>query len=166
LLRWGDLFWYLILGYLLFNTVSMFNNYEPGGDNSRLKKITGFVLWGASVFIASSFILASVNKVEHINCMICLFTSSGYDARFVYAIIILEALGGLGILLHFKLKTGILAAGGLMLVMIGALYTHRHNDDPFSDAYPAVIQFITLSLLMVVYYFEKQVKLYASVNLL
>jgi uncharacterized membrane protein YphA (DoxX/SURF4 family) len=68
-----------------------------------------------------------------------------------------ESLGALGILFHYKLKTGPLAALGLMVIMLGAIYTHLHNRDPFSDSYAAVIQLINLALLLFVYYFEKQV---------
>lgn len=87
--------------------------------------------------------------------MATFFTASGYAIWFLYFIMIAEGLGGLGVLLHFKLKTGPLAAAGLMLIMIGALYTHCHNKDPFSNSYGAVCQFITLALMQAMYYFEQ-----------
>ena len=63
----------------------------------------------------------------------------------------------IGVLLHFKLKTGPLATAGLMLIMIGAMYTHRHNNDPFSDSYAALSQFMTLGIMLILFYFEREV---------
>jgi putative oxidoreductase len=85
------------------------------------------------------------------------FKQSGYAIWFLYFIMAAESLGGIGILFHFKLKTGPLAACGLILIMIGAIYTHWHNHDPFSDSYAAVSQLISLAMILIIYYFEKQV---------
>jgi hypothetical protein len=71
----------------------------------------------------------------------------------------METLGAIGVLLHFKLKTGPLATVGLMLIMIGAMYTHRHNNDPFSDSFAAISQFITLGIMLILYYFEHELNL-------
>jgi hypothetical protein len=39
--------------------------------------------------------------------------------------------------------------------MIGAV-THLYYHDPFSDFYEAIIQLINLSLLLLIYYYERQ----------
>jgi hypothetical protein len=50
---------------------------------------------------------------------------------------------------------GIFATVGLALIMLGAVYTHWHNGDPFSDSYSAVSVLISLSLLLFLYFLEK-----------
>jgi len=79
------------------------------------------------------------------------FQQSGYSIWFLYFIMTAEAAGALGILLHFKLRTGITATAGLMLIMLGAVYTHWHNKDPFSDSLAAVSQFVNLAILLLLY---------------
>ena len=44
---------------------------------------------------------------------------------------------------------------GLVLIMLGAIYTHLHNRDPFSDSYAAISELISLMLILLIYYFEK-----------
>jgi uncharacterized membrane protein YphA (DoxX/SURF4 family) len=87
--------------------------------------------------------------------MIGFFKQSGYAVWFLYFIMAAESLCALGILLHFKLRTGIYAAIGLMAIMLGAIYTHLHNRDPFSDSYAAISELISLMLILLIYYFEK-----------
>jgi len=146
----------LILGYLIIYISGAQKAKIIMVDNDQLKKITWSVLLGLSISTGNIFLVATVGKAENLTYMKSFFTTSGYATWFLYFIMTAETLGGLGILLHFKLKTGPLAATGLLLIMAGAVYTHWHNADPFSDSYAAVIQFITLSLIMVIYYFEKQ----------
>jgi hypothetical protein len=143
----GGMLEYVILGFLLSNIAA---------DNSRSKKMISATLWGLSILTANSFILATVGKSINMPYMISFFKQSGYATWFLYFIMSAEAFGGLGILLHFKLKTVPLAAAGLAIIMLGAVYTHWHNHDPFSDSYAAVVQFINLSLMLVLYYFEQR----------
>jgi 4-amino-4-deoxy-L-arabinose transferase-like glycosyltransferase len=90
--------------------------------------------------------------------MIGFFKQSGYALWFLYFIIAAETAGAIGILMHFRLKTGFLAAICLALIMLGAVYTHLHNHDPFSDSYAALSQLLNLSFILLLYYFEKQIK--------
>jgi len=122
----------------------------------QLLGITYISLWAVAVSIGFSFIIESCWKAGHFGKMVTFFTASGYSVWFLYFIMIVEALGGLGLLLHFKLKTGPWAATGLILIMLGAVYTHWHNGDPFSDSYAAVGQLISLSIILLLYYLEKQ----------
>jgi putative oxidoreductase len=147
IMSWGGMLGHLVLGYLIGN-IAM--------NNNRLRKIIGATLWGISILTANSFLVATVGKSMNIPIMISFFKQSGYAIWFLYFIMSAEAFGGLGILLHFKLKTGPLAAAGLAIIMLGAVYTHWHNKDPFSDSYAAVGQFINLSLLLILCYFEQR----------
>jgi putative oxidoreductase len=150
MMSWGGMLGHLLLGYLIGN-ITM--------NNNRLKEITGATLWGISILTANSFLVATVGKSMNIPIMISFFKQSGYAIWFLYFIMSAEAFGGLGILLHFKLKTGPLAAAGLAIIMLGAVYTHWHNKDPFSDSYAAVGQFVNLSLLLILYYFKQRANL-------
>ncbi|MDB5145066.1 MAG: DoxX family protein [Mucilaginibacter sp.] len=147
IMSWGGMLGHLVLGFLVVNIAA---------DNTPLRKIIGATLWGISILTANSFLVATVGKSMNIPIMISFFKQSGYAIWFLYFIMSAEAFGGLGILLHFKLKTGPLAAAGLAIIMLGAVYTHWHNKDPFSDSYAAVGQFINLSLLLILYYFKQQ----------
>jgi hypothetical protein len=62
-----------------------------------------------------------------------------------------ETAGAIGVLTNFRLRLGPAATICLMVVMLGAVYTHWHNGDPFSDSYPAVAQLMTGSLLLFLY---------------
>lgn len=157
LLEWGGYLGHIVLGYLLVNILisSKSENDQPG--NHLLKKIIGTTMWGLSILIGNSFIVATVGKSTNIGYMIDFFRQSGYATWFLYFIMTAETAGAFGILLHFRLKTGIWAALGLILIMLGAVYTHWHNKDPFSDSYAAIAQVLNLALIIALYYFEKQV---------
>jgi putative oxidoreductase len=138
-LSWsGDLVYGYLLGCLLFRA-----GYPV--------KVFSRVLWAASVATANVFFVATMGKIVNMTDMISFFHQSGYAVWFFYFIMAAETAGGIGILLHFRLRTGIAASLGLMLIMLGAVYTHWHNGDPFSDSYAAVEQLIGLSALLALY---------------
>ena len=145
IMSWGGRLGHLLLGYLV-GSIAI----------DRLRKIINAALWGISILTGNTFLVATAGKSQHLDEMITFFTTSGYATWFLFFIITAETFGALGILLHFKLKTGPLAAAGLAIIMLGAVYTHWHNHDPFSDSYAAVGQLINLSLMLVLYYFEQQ----------
>jgi hypothetical protein len=146
-----------LLGYLITYITLNFQQLTDEAEKASLKNVTCLTRWAISISIANSFILATAYKLQNMSYMLNFFRHSGYANWFLYFIMSVELLGALGILIHYKLKTGPLAAWGLMIIMFGAIYTHLQNDDPFSDSYAALIQLINLSLLLIVYYFEKQV---------
>lgn len=151
----GELLWYGMLGYFMFNILIVFGKERSAADNHILRRIIHSTLWSGSIITANSFIMeAAVGKIQPYTA--CYFTASGYTIWFFYFILTTEFLGGLGILFHFKFKTGVPAAALLMLVMIGALYTHRNNGEPLTRANAAIMQFILLSLMIVIYYLESQ----------
>lgn len=153
-LKWGGNIGHLILGYLAGNMLMSLTSTNVETENHHINKTVRFTLWGLTILTAVLFITESCWKVQNSCRMINFFTASGYSTWFLYFIMVAEALGGLGLLLHFKLKTGPPAAAGLMLIMIGALYTHRHNNAPFSNSYQAISELITLGIMQLVYYFE------------
>ena len=152
-LNWVGSIGHLMLGYLLIDILIGPTSTEA--DNYQ-KKVIRLTLWGITILTGFSFITESYWKAENCCKMTAFFSISGYNTWFLYFIMIAEAIGGIGVLLHFRLKTGPVAAAGLMLIMIGALYTHNHNNDPFSDSYPALSQFIMLAIMQALYYFEQQ----------
>jgi hypothetical protein len=146
-----------VLGYLATYVSLNFQQSDDQAENEGFKNVTRLTRWAVSILIANTFILATVGKSQNMGYMFGFFSQSGYANWFLYFIMAVEPLGALGILFHYKLKTGPLAALGLIMIMLGAIYTHLHNHDPFSDSYTAVIELINLALLLFVYYFEKQV---------
>jgi hypothetical protein len=152
-INWIDSLGHLMLGYLIMNIFLGLTSTEA--DEGQVKKILRITLWGITILTGLSFITETFWKAGHFGKMACFFNMSGYSSWFLYFIMAAEGLGGLGVLLHYKLKTGPIAAAGLMLIMIGALYTHCHNNDPLSESYPAICQFITLALMQAIYYFEQ-----------
>jgi DoxX-like family len=142
--RLGNLVYGYLLGRLFFR----------GGYSER---IFYRVLWAATIVHGNEFILVTVGKSISMPYMITFFHQSGYAVWFLYFIMTAEAAGGIGILLHFRLRTGIPAVVGLLLIMMGAVYTHWHNGDPFSDSYAAVDQLIGLSLLLALFLRERKI---------
>lgn len=156
ILQCGSLLGYLIFGYLVIDALIKLKTAPAADDKLVLQKLIRATLLGISIVTGNMFIITTFGKAQHLGEMLAFFKNSGYAVWFLYFIMIVEPLCGLGILFHFKLKTGVMATAGLMLIMIGAVYTHWRNNDPFSDSCAAVTQFIILSLMLILYYFEKK----------
>jgi len=156
-IQYGGYLAHLALGYLSGNVLINLKSKDEKPIDPELKSIIGFTLWAISVTIGNSYLVFSVGKSTNMPYMIGFFKQSGYALWFLYFIIAAEAAGAIGILLHFKLKTGTLASIGLALITLGAVYTHLHNHDPFSDSYDALSELLNLSFILLLYYFEKQV---------
>jgi putative oxidoreductase len=154
-MRYGGYLSRLLLGFLAGNILFKVWLKDTFKDCSGLKAIVRTTLWAASVTIANSFLLATVGKSTNMPYMISFFKQSGYAVWFLYFIMAAETICALGILLHFKLRTGIYASSGLALIMLGAIFTHLHNRDPFSDSYAAISELISLMLMLLIYYFER-----------
>jgi len=154
---WGAHYGHLILGYLLAYILLALSQINPLADAFQLKKIIRLTLWGITILTGNKFIIGTVGKAVQFDEMTTYFIDWGHAVWFLYFIMMAETAGAIGILLHFKLKTGPLAAAGLILIMLGAVYTHWRNQDPFSDSYAAVIQLINLSALLFIYYSERYI---------
>jgi hypothetical protein len=153
-IQYGGYLSRLILGFLTANILFKIWLKDTVTDCSGLKAIIRTTLWAISIGIANSFLVATVGKSTNMPYMVIFFKQSGYAVWFLYFIMAAETACALGILLHFKLRTGIYATLGLMLIMLGAICTHLHNRDPFSDSYAAISEFISLVFLLLIYYFE------------
>lgn len=145
-----------LLGYLTAYIMLDFQQSARHNENEGIKNVIRSTRRAISVSIASTFILAVAGKMQNLAFMLDFFRLSGYANRFLYFMISAELLGALAILLHYKFKTGRMAVWGLIMMMLGAVFTHLHKHDPFSDSFAAVIRLIDLSLLLLVYYFEKK----------
>lgn len=152
-LTWADILAHLILGYLI--TRIALDLEELPGNAVQLRATFHIVLWTTSISYANTFILVTVGKYTHLSEMTSFFRQSGYSVWFLYFIMAAETLGAIGVLSHFRWRTGIRATIGLSLIMLGAIYTHWHNDDPFSDSYEAVIQLIAGLILLTLYFLQK-----------
>ena len=93
-------------------------------------------LWAITMINGFGFIIETGYKLKNLDDLVDQFRHYGYARWFLYFIIITETMGGIGILLHFKLKTGPAAALGLMLIMLGVVYSNWHVNDPFAFSYP------------------------------
>jgi uncharacterized membrane protein YphA (DoxX/SURF4 family) len=144
---------YVLLGYLL--TYLAAGPRSPEGPDRRVA-IQQTTLWTQSIMLGNTFILATVGKATNMADMVAFFKQSGYAIWFLYFIMAAETAGALGILLHFKLRTGVAATVGLMLIMLGAVYTHWHNKDPFSDSLAAISQLINLTMLLLLYLLQRK----------
>ena len=157
LLHYGAYLAHLALGFLTGYILVEVRNTKMPANRLEIQAILNTTLWAISVSIGNSFIVATVGKSMNMPYMIGFFKQSGYAIWFLYFVMIVETVGAVGILLHFKLKMGSLASIGLVLIMLGAIYTHWHNNDPFSDSYAAVSQLINLFIILLLYYLEKLV---------
>ncbi|MED4267857.1 DoxX family protein [Priestia megaterium] len=76
------------------------------------------------------------------------FTDLGYSLGLMYFVGVCEVLGAIGLLVGFwKSKMGLLASGGLILLMAGAAFTHLKAGQGIGAAMPALI-FLILSLVV------------------
>jgi len=146
---------YVQIGFLTTHIATAINANQGQVNMQITEKIAWLTRWGTSIFLGSIFIIATIGKMQNFDGMYAFFKESGYAKWFLYFIMAAEALGGIGVLMHFKFKTGVWATYGLMLSMTGAILTHWHNGDPFSDSYPAAILLTTLVLLQINYRLEK-----------
>lgn len=159
LLDLGRIFSHLLLGYLL---AYIFFDLKNTQDGLQVQKIIFLTLLAVSIGTGNSFLVVTAHKFTGFPQVKTFFLASGYPVWFLYLIIAAETLGAIGILLHSKLKTGPLASVGLIVIMLGAVYTLLHNHSPFSDTFAALSQLIVLVLLLVLYSLEKKAKKIAT----
>jgi uncharacterized membrane protein YphA (DoxX/SURF4 family) len=154
-LNWGKSISYFLIAYLMSHILKGTNSKINSPAGYPLNKIVRTTLWAIIIINGFSFIIETGYKLKNFDDLVAQFAYYGYERWFLYTIIITETLGGIGILLHFKLKTGIPAALGLMSIMLGVVYTDWHCNNPFTYSYPAVDAFISLFLMMMIFRIEK-----------
>jgi uncharacterized membrane protein YphA (DoxX/SURF4 family) len=156
-LNWGKSLHYLLIGYLMISIFQVLKLHDTASNNYPMDKIIKLTLWALTIINGCSFIIETGYKLKNFDDLVAQFASYGYALWFLYFIILTETLGGIGILLHFKWRTGPLATLGLMIIMLGVVYTNWHTNNPFAFSSPAVDAFMSLSLMMILYNFEKRV---------
>jgi hypothetical protein len=144
------------LGYLAAYIALNFQELTEQAENAALQRIIRKTLHAVSIAIANTFMVLTLGKSLTDHNMLAFFRQSCYAVWFLYFIMGAEPLGAIGILFHSKLRTGPMATLGLIIVMLAAVTAHVYYHDPFSDFYEAVIQLINLSLLLLIYYYERQ----------
>lgn len=154
-LKWIGIVAHVLLAYLLGRM--LFTLKTIPADARALRPTLNTALWAVGISYGSTFLIATVGKSTNMTGMISFFTQSGYGTWFLYFIMAAETAGAIGVLAHYWLRTGIPATIGLMLVMLGAVYTHWHNGDPFSNSYAAVSLLISGSMLLMLYSLERRV---------
>lgn len=147
---------YGTLGYLAAYIALNFQQLTEQAENAALQRIIRKTLRAVSIAIANTFIVVTLGKSLTEHNMLAFFRQSCYAVWFLYFVMGAEPLAAIGILFDARLKTGPLAALALILVMLAALTTHLYYHDPFSDFYEAIVQVINLSLLLLIYYYERQ----------
>ncbi|HEY5029352.1 MAG TPA: DoxX family protein [Candidatus Angelobacter sp.] len=102
-------------------------------------------LWAVSILLAAMFLFSGCFKLLQPAQAKAGFVQYGYAAWFATFIGVCEALGGLGLLLP---RLAALAAGGLSIIMAGAVYTHFSHHEYQHGLIPLVL----LALLVGVAY--------------
>jgi len=153
ILTWGKSISFLLIAYLMNHIVQGLNSKIDSSIHYPLNKIIRSTLWAIMIINGFSFIIETGYKLKNFQDLVEQFAHYGYARWFLYFIIVGETLGGIGILLHFRLKTGPIAALGLMIIMLGVVYTDWHCNNPFTYSYPAVDAFISLALMTVIFKF-------------
>jgi uncharacterized membrane protein YphA (DoxX/SURF4 family) len=105
------------------------------------------VLKGICLSVSLAFIGTEIGKLTHAAEMREFFVQSGYAVWFLYFVIICETLGSIAL---FISRVRVAAATCLTILMIGAILTHVHNGDPFSDSLEAVHLLILLACIIVI----------------
>jgi uncharacterized membrane protein YphA (DoxX/SURF4 family) len=101
---------------------------------------------GLAWYVALAFAGFEVGKAAHDAEMRQFFLGSGYPVAFMYVVMAVEIAGALGLLVaRLRVAATIL----LGLVMLGAMATHAHNGDHFSDSLDAVRMLLLVASIAV-----------------
>ena len=101
-----------------------------------MAKGKSIVLWVVSILLAAAFLLSGLSKLLKPEMARAGFVHYGYAAWFAIFIGVCETLGGLGLLI---LRLVGLAAAGLSIIMIGAVYTHFSHHEYQHGMIPLVL---------------------------
>jgi putative oxidoreductase len=101
-----------------------------------MSKAKTIVLWVVSVLLAAMFVFSGVFKLLKPAEAKAGFVHYGYAAWFAIFIGVCELLGGLGLLIP---RLAALAAAGLSVIMIGAVYTHFSHREYQHGMIPLVL---------------------------
>ncbi|WP_129730466.1 MULTISPECIES: DoxX family protein [Bacillaceae] len=98
--------------------------------------------------LAVGFAAFGVMKLTGNVMQVQIFEGFGYPLGFMYFVGFCEVLGAIGLLVGFwKSRIALLASGGLVLLMVGAVFAHFKAGQGIGLAMPALVFFI-LSLVV------------------
>jgi putative oxidoreductase len=100
-------------------------------------------LWVVSALLAVMFLFSGGMKLMHPDQVKPMFVKYGYAAWFATFIGVCEALGGLGLLIS---QLAALAAGGLAIIMAGAVYTHVSHQEYQHGMIPLVLMVLLIGV--------------------
>jgi putative oxidoreductase len=119
------------------------------GDARRAVVLPWSMKW-ASVFLrislAISFAGAAVAKLTRLEQSADLLTNLGFPAWTLYVVVLVELACALALLLNVAVDA---SAGVLILLMLGAVFTHYNQDKSLVGATPAISLLILLSVLII-----------------
>ncbi|WP_054375203.1 DoxX family protein [Rhodococcus rhodochrous] len=119
--------------------------------NDAIATIAG-VLAG---ILAVTFSAIGAAKVAAIASMRERAAHLGFDIGTYRRIGVVELAGALGLLAGWVIPgIGAAAAGGLMLLLAGAVVTHARSGDTVEDMYPALILGAAAAVSLILYAFE------------
>lgn len=98
------------------------------------------------VSVAFAFFSAEIGKLTHDAQMRQFFLDSGYAVWFMYAVALTETMAAACLLVP---KLRLPAASVLAMVMLGAIFTHARNGDPFSDSLEALHLLVVVACILV-----------------
>ncbi|MDX1630073.1 MAG: DoxX family protein [Fulvivirga sp.] len=102
------------------------------------------------ILLALQFIFSATAKL---NChMLARFESWGYTEEFMYLIGTIEFTAAIGLFIN---RTKVLSIVALVMIMIGAIYTHLSYDQYFE----VLINIGLIGLLTIVLWLEREMKL-------
>jgi len=98
--------------------------------------------------LAVGFAAFGVMKLTGNAMQVQIFEGFGYPLGFMYFVGFCEVLGAIGLLVGFwKSRIALLASGGLVLLMVGAVFAHFKAGQGIGLVMPALVFFI-LSLVV------------------
>jgi uncharacterized membrane protein YphA (DoxX/SURF4 family) len=105
------------------------------------------VLAGLCLSVAVSFLSVEIGKLANDAEMRDFFLASGYPVWLLYLTMALETAGAIGLLLA---RTRVAAALGLCGILLGAIFTHLRNGDPWSDSMEAIHLLVVLLCIVAI----------------
>jgi putative oxidoreductase len=152
---------WLVIGTGIGSTLLiMINGATNRSSRFRSEAIRAFIisprlLDAICISISISFICTEIGKLTHDAEMREFFVQSGYPVWFLYFTMIAETVGSFALLLR---RTVVPAAFGLALIMMGAIFTHLRNHDPFSDSIEALHLLMLLLCVLVIHILQTRIR--------
>lgn len=104
------------------------------------------IAWVLQVLLGLAFIASGFNKLRDLTATTGMFSSMGLPTVLVYVVGGAELLGGIGLLIPRLTR---LAAMGLIIVMIGAVFMHATKiPGGLAGGVPAIVLLLLLGVLL------------------